>query len=350
MAKKSLYNKINRHELKKRLIKSDVERTTLSFYKYASIQNPCFFRNHLYELLSDLEVLGRIYVAKEGINAQISVPDARIEALKMALNEISFLQECRLNMAIEDDGRSFFKLTIKVRDKIVADGLGNDDLDMRKNARHINAREFNKLADTEDIMVIDMRNHYESEVGHFEGAVCPNVETFRESLPIVEKILDANRDKQIIMYCTGGIRCEKATAYYMQKGYDNLLQLDGGIIEYSRQTKEFGLSNKFIGKNFVFDDRLGERISSEIIAKCHQCGSPNDHHVNCANDACHLLFIQCNKCREKYQGCCSAKCQEFNSLPEEKRKILRKQKVFNGTRFGKGRYRAHQKNNNELVN
>ena len=159
-----------------------------------------------------------------------------------------------------------------------------------------------------------MRNHYESEVGHFESAVTPDVETFRESLPIIEKMLEEDKDKNIVMYCTGGIRCEKASAYYKHKGFKNVYQLEGGIIEYARQVETQGLKNKFKGKNFVFDERMGERISEEIISKCHQCGEPSDLHVNCANDACHILFIQCENCATTYDNCCSEKCKDFTKL------------------------------------
>jgi len=128
------------------------------------------------------------------------------------------------------------------------------------------------------------------------------------------------------MYCTGGIRCEKASAYMLHKGFKNVFHLEGGIINYCKEAKEKGLENKFIGKNFVFDERLGERISPDIIATCHQCGNPADTHVNCANEGCHLLFIQCESCATDFEGCCSKECQGVIHLPLEEQKILRKQK------------------------
>jgi UPF0176 protein len=139
------------------------------------------------------------------------------------------------------------------------------------------------------------------------------------------------------MYCTGGIRCEKASAYFKHKGFKNVFQLEGGIIEYARQVKTLGLENKFIGKNFVFDERRGERISDEIIAQCHQCGSPCDTHVNCINEACHLLFIQCESCQEKMDQCCSTDCQEIIALPIEKQRDLRKGTHNSNKIFKKGR-------------
>jgi len=336
-----LYNKINGEELKKQLLESTEKRMTLSFYQYANIEQPKVFRDELYLMLNKLGVLGRIYVAKEGINGQISVPEKNFEAFKLDIYSIDFLNGIRLNIAIEDDGKSFFKLKIKVREKIVADGLDDASFDATKRGKHLKAEEFNQLTDNPETIVVDMRNHYESEVGYFENAIRPDVETFREALPLVEEMLEDKKDKPIVMYCTGGIRCEKASAYYLHKGFKDVYMVDGGIIDYTREVTEKGLKNKYIGKNFVFDDRMGERISDDIVAKCHQCGDTCDTHINCANDACHILFIQCKNCKAKYDGCCSKKCSDFMKLSEEEQKELRKTTEFNGTKFGKGRYKAH---------
>lgn len=335
-----LYNKENGEVLKARRMAEDKPRTTLSFYQYAKIHNPRFFRDHLFILLSNLDVCGRIYVAGEGVNGQLNVPDENWEQFVADIRSISFFEEMRLNIAVEDHAFSFYKLIIKVRPKIVADGLNDDSFDVTKKGIHVDAKAFNELADNEDTVIIDMRNHYESEVGHFENAICPDVETFRESLPIIEDMLADKKEKPLLMYCTGGIRCEKASAYFKHKGFTNVYQLNGGIIEYAHQVEKQGLENKFKGKNFVFDERMGERISEDVIAKCHQCGKPNDNHVNCANDACHILFIQCEECAKKYSNCCSKKCSDFNALPEEERKNLKRTLSFNGTKFGKGRYKA----------
>ena len=335
-----LHNRVDRKILKEKLVKCDIARTTLSFYKYAKIGNVRVFRDHFYLLLDEIDTFGRIYVAHEGVNGQISVPTQSLDALRDRMNQITFLDGCRLNIAVEDDGKSFYKLIIKIKRKIVADGIKDEMFDVTDNARHITAEEYNQLTSSDQTIVIDMRNHYESEVGHFDGAICPDVETFRESLPIVEDILDQNKGKNVVMYCTGGIRCEKATAYFKHKGFDNLYQLDGGIIEYARQVQASGLDNKYIGKNFVFDDRLGERISDDVIAKCHQCGSVCDTHTNCANDACHILVIQCENCKTRYSACCSDLCKDFTALSDEEKALRKKEVTFNGSKFGKGRYAA----------
>jgi len=347
MAKKKLYNTIDSRELKKRIDQSEEARMTLSFYKYFNIDAPADYRDGLYAEWNEVGVLGRTYVATEGVNAQISIPKDKEQVFAGSLTKFG-LEGIRLNYAIEDDGKSFYKLVIKVRPKIVADGLDDREINFEKRGTHLNAAEFNQLTDKDETIVVDMRNHYESEVGHFEGAILPDVETFRDSLPIVADMLSDHKKQPIVMYCTGGIRCEKASAYMRQQGFENVFQLDGGIIEYRRQVDNQGLDNKFHGKNFVFDERLGERISDEVIARCHQCGKSADAHTNCANDACHLLFIQCESCAEKYKQCCSTKCAEFNQLPDEEQRELRKTLEFNGTRFSKGRYKAFHRSEQGL--
>ena len=335
--KQILYNLYDRDTLKKELESRKEDRFTLSFYQYAKIPNPELFRDHLFTRLSEIGVLGRIYVAKEGINAQISVPKGNYESFVATIEEVDFLKNIRLNLAVEHDPYSFLKLKIKVRDKIVADGLNDETFDVTKKGVHVNAAKFNELASDPDTIIVDMRNHYESEIGHFENAITPDLDTFRDALKVVEDQLSDKKDKNIVMYCTGGIRCEKASAYYKHKGFEKVYQLEGGIIEYARQVKNEKLDNKFVGSNFVFDDRLAEQISDDVISECHQCGTPFPKHTNCVNDACHLLFIQCDSCKKKNQGCCSEECREFNALPEEERKEFKKGKYFGLQVFKKGR-------------
>jgi len=332
-----LYNKINSQELKDRFYLNDQKRITLSFYKYFRLNNPEIFRDHIYVNWEKIGVLGRIYVAKEGINAQISIPEEQFSTFRETIMDITFLKEVRLNIAVED-GKSFFKLKVKVRYKILADGLNDDTFDVTNIGVHLKAKEFNELAAREDTVIIDMRNHYESEVGHFNNAILPDADTFREALHIAGKELADNENKNIIMYCTGGIRCEKASAYFKHKGFENVYQLEGGIIKYTRDVIEQGIENKYIGKNFVFDERLSEKISDEVIAHCHQCGNSCDTHTNCKNVGCNLLFIQCAECAEKYENCCSDKCKEINTLPEQQQKLLRKGADNNIRIFSKGRF------------
>ncbi len=307
-----LYNTLSAEERAELINQAGKQRLTLSFYAYAKIQDPQQFRDELFLAWNALDALGRTYVAHEGINAQMSVPAENLEAFRDTLEKYDFMKDIRLNVAVDQDDHSFLKLTIKVRDKIVADGLNDATFDVTNIGVHLKAKEFNQILDDPNTIVVDFRNHYESEIGHFRGAITPDVETFRESLPIInEQLKDFKEDKNLVMYCTGGIRCEKASAYFKHQGFKNVFQLEGGIINYAKQIKEENLESKFIGKNFVFDHRLGERITDDIVSQCHQCGKPCDNHTNCENEGCHLLFIQCDECKSVMENCCSTECQEI---------------------------------------
>ncbi len=332
-----LHNRVSQEELKKLLFQETEFRVTVSFYQYFNVENPQLFRDELYKGLNELKVFGRIYVASEGINAQASVPQSNFELFKAFLYSFSALNGIRINIAVDDDGKSFWVLKIKIRDKIVADGISDPEFNMANKGKYVDAQTFNTLANDPNTVIVDMRNHYEYEVGHFENAIEIPSDTFREQLPMAASMLENEKEKNIIMYCTGGIRCEKASAYMLHRGFKNVFHLEGGIIHYTNEVKNQSLNNKFHGKNFVFDNRLGERITDEIIATCHQCETPADNHTNCKNEACHLLFIQCEKCAQQYQGCCSQACTDTINLPEEVQKELRKgmdkgRMVFNKSR------------------
>lgn len=333
-----LHNRISNEELKRRLMEETEPRTTVSFYKYCSIADPLAFRNDLFLRFEALKVFGRVYIAGEGINAQVSIPQSNypafVEALYSAAPELNGI---RLNIAVDDDGKSFWVLRMKVREKIVADGIDDPGFNPSRTGTYLKAAEVNRMIGDPDTIMVDMRNHYEYEVGHFEGAIEIPSDTFRQQLPMAVELLKDKKDKNIVMYCTGGIRCEKASAYLLHQGFEHVFHVEGGIIEYTNKAREQQLPLKFIGKNFVFDERLGERITEDIIAQCHQCGAPADTHTNCSNNGCHLLFIQCSACAARYQGCCSAACAEVIALPEAEQAAIRKgvdkgQMVFNKSR------------------
>ena len=322
--KKNLFNKLGRVEAISRLKSETFKRITISFYKYVIIDDPFSFRDELFLKWNSLAAFGRIYVANEGINAQMSIPEHNWKKFEIGLSKIKELKNIPFKIAVEDDGKSFFKLIIKVRKKIVADGLSQDEYDVTNVGKHLTAKQWNQAIE-EGATVVDMRNHYESEIGRFKGAICPEVETFKEELPVVKDILNGKEEEPVLLYCTGGIRCEKASAYLKNYGFKNVSQLHGGIIDYVRQINENQhLENKFLGKNFVFDERRGERISDDVISSCHQCGASCDQHTNCKNVNCNLLFLQCSECKKKYENCCSVDCVEVAKMPEEKRKLLRK--------------------------
>jgi UPF0176 protein len=309
-----LHNKINREVLKTRLMEETFQRKTISFYRYFYLETPQEFRDQIYQDWFELDCLGRIYVAREGINAQMSVPEHHFEAFLETLQKYEIFKDIPIKYAVEDDGKSFYKLTIKVRPKLVADGLNDGDFDVTNVGTHLSGVEFHRQMSEPDTVVVDMRNLYESEIGHFENAILPEADTFREELEMAVDLLKDKKDQKVLLYCTGGIRCEKASAYLKHHGFKDVNQLHGGVLEYVRQIKSEGLESKFLGKNFVFDARMAEDVNGQVLASCHQCGKPFDAHKNCANDACHLLFIQCPDCAAEYENCCSTECKEERAL------------------------------------
>jgi UPF0176 protein len=306
----NLHNRMGRPQLLARINAETFRRRTLSFYRYVQIADPLSFRDELYLALDQLQCYGRIYIAPEGINAQMSVPEHNVDAFISWLDSQSALAGMPIKWAVEDDGKSFLKLAVKVRRKIVADGLEDTVFDVTNVGNHLSPLEFHELAGREDTIVVDMRNNYESEVGRFKNAICPDAFIFREEVEMVVDKLADKKDKKILLYCTGGVRCEKASAWMRHHGFTDVNQLHGGVIAYAAEVKQYHLESRFIGKNFVFDERLGERITHHVISNCHTCGEPCDTHLNCLWDPCHKLFIQCEKCRLAFNNCCSEGCRQ----------------------------------------
>lgn len=314
---------LSRQKQREAVENDGVDRVTLSFYKYFKVANPAALLAELLEAWSALGCLGRIYIAKEGINAQMNVPRDNFEKFKADLKSRPDFADIPLKIAVaEGETPSFYKLTIKMRDKIVADGLDDKTFDVTDTGEYLTAAEFNDYVDDPEAVVVDMRNSYESEVGHFKGAVTPHVDTFREELQLAPKLLRVHKNKKIALYCTGGIRCEKASAWLKHNGFKNVRHLKGGIIDYKHQVDREGLSNRFLGKNFVFDERLGEKIGDEIISSCHLCQkSKSDTHYHCRFQACHTLYLGCDSCVSKQHGYCSYSCGALDQLPPKIKKL-----------------------------
>lgn len=315
----------------------------VSFYRYVLVDDPAGFREELLRQFTAWQILGRIYIAREGINAQISVPEPYVADFIAFVRRHPLLgEEVLLNWAVEQHGISFQKLKIKLRPRIVADGIDDPEFMFSRKGIYLDAQGFNELTDRSETIVVDMRNHYEYEVGHFERALQVPADTFREQLPLAVEMLKGYEHRPIVMYCTGGIRCEKASAWLLHNGFKEVYHLRGGIIEYVRQVREKGLPNKFHGKNFVFDARMGERVTDEVIGRCYQCGRPSDRQVNCRNDACHMLIIQCEDCARRYEGCCSEACREVIHLPVEQQKLIRRLAARMQPAFCNARVRRQQ--------
>lgn len=316
-------NILPKEELIAKVKAESFSRTPVSFYRYVLIDSPEEFRNTLYRAWSKLGVLGRVYVSSEGINAQICVPDPQMEAFRREVDTHSELKDVPFKIGLRNDGIPFWKLTIKAREYILADGLDHGEYDVTNVGAHLSAKEFNQAID-EGAVVVDMRNNYESDIGHFEGAICPDAETFREELPMVLEQLKGKEKEKVLLYCTGGIRCEKTSAYLKHHGFQDVNQLHGGIIDYKHQIDAEGLSSKYKGVNFVFDGREPEVITNDVLGSCYQCKQPANTPVDCTNQTCHILFIQCKDCHETFQGACSEDCKAISLLSEEEQKKLRK--------------------------
>lgn len=319
-------------------------RTTLSFYKYTQINDPESFRTLLLKTFTELECLGRIYVAHEGINAQMNVITKNFDELDSFIQSLPQLTGVPYKIAVEEkEFSSFYKLTVKVKEKIVADGLDDASFDVTNTGAYLTAEEINEYVDDPDAVVVDMRNAYESEIGHFKNAVLPDVDTFKEELAVAPELLKIHKNKKIALYCTGGIRCEKASAWLKHNGFTDVRHLRGGVIDYAHQVKEKGLENKFLGSNFVFDERLGERVGDEIISYCHLCSdTKSDTHYHCTNQICHVLFLGCDDCVKKYNGYCGWRCQLTDKAPESVKKVFARyyNQYFRPAHFKKGRLRS----------
>ena len=324
MLKNNLFNRRNNEQLTHALDSEQFERITCSFYRYIYIEDLSNIRNQLYARLININILGRIYIAEEGINAQVSVPVPNWDEFFDILESFTEFKDMQIKTAVINSKYSFIKLIIRVKNKIVADGLKDHLILSTDVETYLSAAEFNEFMDDPNSIVVDIRNYYESEVGRFDNAICPDADTFKDLLPLVKELLKTKKKNKLLLYCTGGIRCEKASAYLKYHNFEDVNQLQGGIISYIQQVKEDNLECKFKGKNFVFDARMGEKITADIISKCHQCEAPSNRHINCSNQACHILFIQCKHCETIFNNCCSKTCSEIAAKPLDEQRILRK--------------------------
>lgn len=281
----------------------------LLYYKFVHLENPQGFREAHFAKCLELGLKGRVLIAREGINGTLAGPVEQTKAYKKFLHSLPGFAETQFKCE-KVDSIPFEKLKVKLRPSVLNMGLKpEEDVDpSRLTAHHVSPVEWKRILDTEkDFVLLDVRNNYESRVGHFRGAICPDLEGFSDFPRWVEE-LEVHKDKKILMYCTGGIRCEKFSSLLLQRGFKDLHQLEGGILNYAR---EIG-GEHFEGRCFVFDDRLVVDVKTkpDVIASCHYCGSREDRYVNCANMECNQLFIVCDACAEKQGAACSEACRQ----------------------------------------
>ncbi len=225
MAKNNLFNRKNKSQLIEQQLKEPFKRKTCSFYRYIKIADTQSMRDSLYREWTELNVLGRVYLAKEGINAQISIPEPNWDDFIINLDNHSEFSKMDIKSALIENGISFLKLIVRIKNKIVADGINDETFDSSNVGKYLSALEFNAAMEEPNAIVVDMRNYYESEIGHFENAICPDVDSFKESLHTVKEQLTIKKDSKILLYCTGGIRCEKASAYLKHHNFKEVFQL-----------------------------------------------------------------------------------------------------------------------------
>lgn len=276
------------------------------YYKFSKIENAESFCKEHKAFLKDLGVKGRVYISDEGINGTLGGTPKQIKAYKEYLHGIKGFENTEFKEDLYEE-IPFAKLICKIRQEMVAihvDGLNPDE-----GGYHMKPNEWREVMESgKDYIMIDVRNNYESNVGHFEGAIKPDVENFYDFPKWLDEA-DIPKDKKVLMYCTGGIRCEKFSVLMKKKGWDDVNQLHGGILNYA---KEEG-GEHFKGKCFVFDDRLVVPVNKnnlEPIAHCEITGKPADSYINCANMECNKLFVCSEEGAKIMEGCCSEECKK----------------------------------------
>ncbi|KAI9906653.1 hypothetical protein PsorP6_004654 [Peronosclerospora sorghi] len=316
-----------------------------------------------------LGIKGRVYIAEEGINGQLVVPELVVSAFERSFPHLLHHTKLFHGQSIETNRSKstepFHKLDIRIRHRILNDGFQRGQLNLQHSGHSLQPEQWhNKLKTRNDMqdsemLVLDVRNFYEHEIGRFVGATRIMVDTFRDTFDALDEILekyevehDGHKPKEVMMYCTGGIRCEKVGAYLTQyKGILNVQKLHGGIVNYiqflrKQRQKANGFNftstdddakvdvSLFKGKNFVFDQRCvgdfteSEKVTDDVLGRCYLCGEPCDRHTNCSNVMCHGLILQCSKCALGMLGACNNACkQEFlkmESMSQEEKRLYRK--------------------------
>ncbi len=278
----------------------------LLYYCYTRIEDPEKFREEHHKLCLNLNLRGRIIVAHEGLNGTVS--GLRTDCQTYVDTLRSDLRFARTDFKVDTHEQHVFKkLNVRHKSEIVHSDLIHIDLN-KKTGTYLNPTDFKQVKDDSDVILLDVRSNYEHKLGKFKGAITLNIEHFRE-LPQKVNELEVYKDKKIITYCTGGIKCEKASAYLLEQGFENVYQLHGGIIKYGIEVG----GEDFEGECYVFDNRIKtkvNRVNPSIISRCHVCNKVSNHVVNCANASCNLHTVICQSCMLAMEGTCSQKCKE----------------------------------------
>lgn len=278
----------------------------LLYYCYAQIENPEEFREQHHRLCLDLNLRGRIIIASEGLNGTVSGLREDCEKYMAAVHADPRFAKTEFKVDYSDK-HAFAKLHVRHKPEIVHSSLRHLDPNQRTGI-HLEPEEFRKMKDQDDVVILDVRSDYEFNVGRFKNAVTLPIENFRDFPAKVDELKEKYKDKKILTYCTGGIKCEKASAFLLEQGFENVYQLHGGIIKYGFEAQ----GEDFEGKCYVFDNRLTvdvNKVNPTVISKCYICETPSDRMVNCANPSCNIHVAICESCGDKMQGTCSDECK-----------------------------------------
>lgn len=290
--------------------KTKEEYRVLLYYKYVTIEDPVAFSDEHRAFCNELGVKGRILVSHEGINGTLSGTVEQTQKYMDYMHAHPLFEDLFFKID-PHEGHAFKKMFVRPRKEIVTWRLDKKINPAVKTGKRLSPKEFYEHLQRDDVIVIDGRNDYEYDIGHFRGAIRPDVRTTREFPEWIRKNLSDFKDKKIITYCTGGIRCEMLTAFMLEEGFEDVAQLNGGIVTYGKDPEVKG--QLFDGKCYVFDERISVPINcveDVVVGKCYHCGTPEDHYINCEYDFCHKQHVVCPECAEKYNHYCSTECKE----------------------------------------
>jgi UPF0176 protein len=283
----------------------------LLYYKFVKIaDHEALAREHL-SYCKKLGVKGRILVAPEGINGTLSGTVEQTDAYMSMMRQIPLFHDLEVKID-ESDSHAFHKIFVRPKKELVTFRLEEDVDPNELTGKHLKPKEFYEKLQQGDVIVLDGRNYYEYDIGHFRGAIRPEVESSRDFPDWIRQNLSEFKDRPILTYCTGGIRCEKLSGFLLKEGFTDVSQLDGGIVTYGKDPEVKG--RLFDGKCYVFDERISVPINSTdediIVGRCLHCGKEEDRYINCANDDCHKKHVCCVECEEEHNSFCSLECEE----------------------------------------
>jgi len=291
----------------------------LLFYKYVVLSEPEAILEWQQTLCKSLDLRGRIILAKEGINGTVGGTKEATDAYIAAMEQHPLFD--KIDFKTAPGGNDHFpRMRIVIKNEIVNLGLDTQKVSVKDTGTHLTPEQAHQLMNEapENLVILDARNNYESRIGTFKGSLTPDIDTFREFPDYVDHNLEAFKDKKVLMHCTGGIRCERASAYLKQKGIaQEVYQIEGGIHRYIEKFPD----GHFRGSNYVFDARIAQRVNEDVLGNCDLCNVACDYYVNCVNAQCNNQFLACKQCRKTYKECCSTLCCD---LVESGQTTLRK--------------------------